>query len=350
MVYVDSNVMNTYRVKFHDERKNILRLDMNENPEGLPAEFVSSLKEKITPEFIATYPEKDRITTLLAKHNKINPENISVTCGSDEAMRLIFQCFGEEGKELVTVLPTFEMYDVYANMFGMHHIFAEYNKDFTISIDTILNSINKNTGLVILLNPNSPIGTCWTETEVRHVIEKAADVGALVVVDEAYHYFCKNTFINLIKEYDNLLVLRTFSKVFSCAGLRIGYVSGNEELIHYIENAESTFNVNSVAILFAEELMKHPEMIDNLVNIEREGHDWLTHKLIDAGYSVYSNEGNYILFKPHKPSADVVSELKEKHNVWIRDYSRGVLEGWIRVSTGSKKCMEIFWDALSQIG
>lgn len=348
MYYVNKNIKELYRVKFHDERQNVLRLDMNENPEGLPADFIEEVKKKITPSFLATYPEKDRLASLIAEHNGISADNLSITCGSDEAMRLIFQCFGEENKNLLTVTPTFEMYDVYSKMFGMGHETVEYNDDFTLSIDSIISKIDGDTGMVILLNPNSPIGVCWSENDARTIIEKAAEKNAIVVVDEAYHYFCESTFISLINEYDNLLVLRTFSKLYSCAGLRIGYVSGNQQLIHYIENAESTFNVNNVAILFAEELMKRPDISSQLVKIESDGRKWLTDKLIDAGYKVFSAEGNYVLFKPVRPSKELVSELKKK-NVWVRDYSRGILTGWVRVSTGSIKCMERFFEELVKV-
>lgn len=348
MYYVNENIENLYRVKFHDERGKVLRLDMNENPKGLPSEFVEAVKKKITPELIATYPEKDRLTNLLAEHNRINSDNITVTSGSDEAMRLIFQCFGERGKTLLTVTPTFEMYDVYSKMFGMEHETAEYNSDFTLSVESVLSKINSDTGIVILLNPNSPIGECWTEEEAVKVIEKAAEVNALVVVDEAYHYFYENTFMPYITKYENVIVLRTFSKLFSCAGLRIGYAAGNEQLIHYIENAQSTFNVNNIAILFAEELMKQPEMIKELISIEYEGRKWLTDKLTESGYQVISKEGNYVLFKPDGPSDKIVSKLKEK-NIWVRDYSRGILKGWVRVSTGDVESMKKFFEALKEI-
>lgn len=348
MYYINPQIENLYRVKFHDHRGGVLRLDMNENPEGLPEDFVESVKGKLTPEFLATYPEKDTLAGLLAQHNQVEVQNISITSGSDEAMRLIFQCFGEPGKTLVTVTPTFEMYDVYSKMFGMDHRTAEYNRDFTLSLDRVLSCIDSDTGLVVLLNPNSPIGACWTEQEARTVIEKASEVGAVVVVDEAYHYFYSSTFLPMALEYENLIVLRTFSKLFSCAGLRIGYAVGHEKLIHVIENAASTFNVNSVAILFAEELMGRPDLCQELIAVERDGRQWLTEQLKGKGYQTISGAGNYVLLKPNRSSQEIVSELKEQ-GVWVRDYSRGILSGWVRVSTGSRRCMERFWNAFLQV-
>ena len=152
----------------------------------------------------------------------------------------------------------------------------------------------------------------------------------------------------MIQEYDNLLVLRTFSKLFSIAGLRIGYVAANATLIDYVEKAESTFNVNNVAILFAMELMNRPRLIEELAGIEREGREWLTEQLELAGYRYCSMEGNYVLFYPKKASGEVVRALKEQ-NIWIRDYGRGILKGWLRVSTGSKECMETFWEAFVKV-
>lgn len=342
MYYVNENIKDLYRVKFHDERSGVLRLDMNENPEGLPKEVFDRIWAEVTPGYIATYPEKDRLMKLLARHDGTLSENISVTAGSDEAMRLIFQCFGEAGKSLVTVTPTFEMYDVYCKMFGMNHVTVDYKEDFTMDANDIIESMNQDTGIVILLNPNSPIGTVYKEWEMRKIIEKARQTRALVVIDEAYHYFYESTVLPLIKEYDNLLVLRTFSKLFSMAGLRIGYVSGNAELISYIEKAESTFNVNNVAILFAQEVVSDEKLIRDLMEKERAGKLWLSDRLREAGYRYISMEGNYVLFYPKRESRALVEELK-RQDIWVRDYGRGILKGWIRVSVGSVACMERFW-------
>lgn len=348
MYYVNENIKDLYRVKFHDERSSVLRLDMNENPEGLPRELFDAVISKITPEYIATYPEKNRLRELLSEHNGTAYENISVTAGSDEAMRLIFHCFGQPGKKLLTVTPTFEMYGVYAAMFGMEHKTVGYKKDFSIDSADILQAIDRDTRLIILLNPNSPIGYTYSEDEVRKIIEKAKVLGSIVVIDEAYHYFYTPSFMHLIKEYDNLLLLRTFSKLFSMAGLRIGYVSGTPQLIDYIEKAESTFNVNNIAILFAQEVIQNQELIDRLADTECKGRMWLVEQLRNAGYRTLAMEGNYILFLPKRDSKIVVEKLKKKE-IWVRDYSKGILKGWIRVSTGSIECMKKFWEAFAQI-
>lgn len=347
MYYVNENIKNLYRIKFHDSRSQVLRLDMNENPEGLPEVFVEEIKKKITPSFLATYPEKSELTTVISEHNNIKANQITLTAGSDEAIRLIFQCFGEEGKTLLTVSPTFELYDVYSKMFGMKHITADYDREFNISIDDILSLMNEEVGMVILLNPNSPIGNVFLLDGVEAVIKKAQSMGIIVIIDEAYHYFYKSTFIDLIKEYDNVIVLRTFSKLCSIAGLRIGYAAGHEQLIQYMENAQSTFNVSNVAILFAKEILERPELMEELEREEEQGRTWLYNKLVEQGYNVQLTNANYILFKPRNESKRLI-ELLKQDNIWIRDYSKGILNGWIRVSTGNVNIMQRFYEVLAK--
>jgi histidinol-phosphate aminotransferase len=348
MYYVDENIKNLYRVKCHDKRDTYLRLDMNENPEGLPKDFVDYVLKKVTPELISMYPDKSELISLIAKQNNINEDSISVTNGSEEAIRLILETFGEKNKEVITVMPTFELYDVYCKMFGLNHISVSYDENFNIPIDNIIEKVNANTRIVVLLNPNSPIGNVYKENEVIRIIEKALTCNAVVMIDEAYHYFCSKSYIDLVNKYDNVLVLRTFSKLCSMAGARLGYVTGNKEIIHYIDNAQSTYNVNSLAILFAEELLKQPKLMEELIEKEKEGHDYLASKLKDNNYKYYSLCGNYLIFKSKIPPDELINKMKER-GILIRAYRTGLIKDWIRVTTGKKEFMERFWKELINI-
>ncbi len=348
MYYLNENIKNTYRVKQNEPRAEYLRLDMNENPEGLPREFFDEVIKKITPELLAMYPEKGNLLELLSKHNHICKECISLTNGSDEAMRLVFETFGCEGEKVLTVTPTFEMYDVYCNMFGMKHVDVSFDGELQVSVDDVLELIDEQTNIVVLLNPNSPIGSAYSVDEMQEIIQKAASMGSIVLIDEAYHYFYNKTFINYINDYDNVLVTRTFSKLCSLAGARIGYIAGNKTLIEYIENAQSTYNVNSIGLLFAEELLKKPEVIKKLQEIENKGNLYLCNKLKEQGYQFYCKYGNYILIKSKKATKEIADLLK-KENILIKIYSKGILKDWIRITTGSVNAMEQFWNAFIKI-
>lgn len=285
MYYIDENIKNTYRVKQKESRVGYLRLDMNENPEGLPVGFFNKVINKITPELLAMYPEKENVLSLIAKHENISKECISLTNGSDEAMRFVFETFACKGKKVLTATPTFEMYDVYCNIFGMKHEMVPFDEEFKISVDEILDKIDEDTNIIVLLNPNSPIGTAYSHDQVHAILNKASSMGAIVLIDEAYHYFYDRTLIDFINNYDNVLVIRTFSKLCSMAGARIGFIAGNKELIHYIENAEATYNVNSIGLLFVEEMLKSPHLIEKLQEIERDGREYLVAKLKESNYN-----------------------------------------------------------------
>lgn len=346
--YVNKDIKNTYRIKCNENREIYLRLDMNENPIGLPYEFIENIKNKINSEFIAMYPNKNELISLISARENIEKECISITNGSDEAIRLIFETFGKKDKDLISISPTFEMYDVYCNIFGLKHVSVSYDEDFNISIDDIVEKINKNTSLVSLLNPNSPIGNVFNRDDVKKIIERAKKFGAIVIIDEAYFYFCPDTYIYFTKEYDNVLVLRTFSKLCSMAGLRIGYVCGNKNLIHYIDNAQSTYNVNSIAILFASELLKKPDLIEGLIKEEKEGHEFLAYELERNGYKYYSAYGNYILFRSKIDANKLIDRMKDR-GILIRTYKTGILKDWIRVTTGRKCVMQKFLNSLLEI-
>lgn len=343
--YVNEDIKNCFRIFSEEGRSAYLRMDMNENPEGLPKAFVDSVLAEITPEYLATYPEPGHFCRKYAKLLGIRPEQVCATSGSDTAIRYVMETFVGKGHKVVTVTPTFEMYRVYCSMFGYRHVSVPYGSDLQIKVEDILDAIDEETDLVALLNPNNPVGRAFTEAEVRAVAEKAAACGAVLVIDEAYHYFYPNTFIRLVDEYDNLLLLRTFSKLFSIAGCRLGAVIGNEQLIEYINHVRSSAEVNNVALLFGERLVEHPEIIDELVCIEKEGRRYLIGELEKYGYTYHDQDGNFLFIEPKTDSAEVARKLKEEHRVLIKRYGNPLLSKYIRISTGSKKAMSIFMKA-----
>lgn len=348
MYYINPEIKNLYRTRYKESRKKFLRLDMNENPEGIPKEFLEEVLNEITPEYLAMYPETDTLIDLLAKLLKVSDSDICLTNGSDDAMRLSFEVFGEPGKNVISVSPSFEMYSVYAKMYGMNHSKVLYNEKFEVRVEDMLNLIDQDTSIVVMLNPNSPVGNNWNEEQIRMIIEKAKINGAIVIIDEAYYQFYPTSFINLLKEYDNVMIFRTFSKLFSIAGCRIGYIVSNENIINMIKNASPTYSINSVAIKFAEKILENPYITKNLIYTEKQGREYLISKLESKGYEFYNNGANYILIKSKKTPTEVFENLKNK-NILIKTYSNPILEKWIRVTTGSISTMERFWREFEKI-
>lgn len=341
--YVNEYIKNTERIFPEQNRYGLKRYDMNENPEGLPKEFVDSVLKEITPEFLSIYPEPDRFLKKYAEFigNGVSLENLVATNGSDMAIRYILETFGEPGKDVVTVTPTFGMYGVNCSILGLHHVMVSYEEDLTISIDKILDAITENTRIVVLLNPNNPVGNVYTDEELEKVIHKAQEVGAIVLIDEAYHYFYDKTFLPYALKEDNVIVMRTFSKLMSIAACRLGITISNPEIIHYIKNGKLTFDANSVALLFAERIIEHPDMIEELIHVEKEGKEYLLNSLKEHDYWCRDCKGNFIFVETKKDAHEVTQEL-EKRGVLVHDYGNELLNKYIRVSVGSKEVMQIF--------
>lgn len=348
MYYVNPNIENLYRTSYQESRKDFIRLDMNENPEGLPSYFFEKVMAGITPEYAAMYPEMTSLIEKISNNLNFKVENICLTNGSDDAIRLLFEVFGEPGKKVVSVTPTFEMYSVYMKMYGLVHSPVNYEKSFDVNVSKVLDSIDMDTSIVVLLNPNSPIGAPWSESEIRLIIEKASQNNALVVIDEAYYYFSTTTFLLLLNEYSNVVIFRTFSKMLSIAGSRIGYVVSNAHLINMFKKASSTYPVNCYAIRLAEEILDSPQIVEELIENERKGRIFLVNQLQEFNYEYHFNEGNYVLIKSNKPVEVIFSELKQK-KILIKTYKTDLLADWIRVTTGSLEIMRLFWDSFHEI-
>lgn len=340
--YVNPNIKKTFRVFPKQGRAIFHRYDANENPEGLPKEFIDSVLKELTPEYLAMYPEPERFVQKYAEFINVNHENVYVTNGSDHGIRVLLETFGESGKDVVTVSPTFEIYWVCCSLLGLNHKPVPYNDDFTIPISRILDAITTDTRVVVLLNPNSPIGNLYTEDDVLQVISKAKAIGAVVILDEAYHYFYDKTFLHFVLENENVVLLRTFSKLMSLAGCRIGMVIGSPMIIHYVKNSRLAYEVNSVGLLFAERILDHPDLIQNLIKQEKEGKEFFLQELKKHDYWFMDCHGNYVLVKPKHDAREIAKKLADEKMTLVHAYGNAMMKDMLRITTGSKKSMEFF--------
>lgn len=343
--YVNPYVADTLRIFPEQGRYDYLRYDMNENPEGLPKEFVDSVLKEITPGFLSVYPEPDRFLHKYADFIGAKYENVLTTNGSDMGIRYLLETFGQPGKKVVTVSPSFEMYRVNCALLGLVHVPVAYHEDMTISVEDILAAMDDDTRIVVLLNPNNPVGNVYTEAELQQVIEKAKAIGAIVIIDEAYHYFYDKTFLPYALNGENVIILRTFSKLMSLAACRLGVIISNPQLVHYVKNLRVTFEANSVALLFAERLLDHPTLVQELIATEKEGRAYTLQVLREKGYWCKDCTGNFIFVQPKHAPQEVARRLKEEKKVLVHTFGNPLLKDYLRISTGSKAAMERFLEA-----
>lgn len=347
MYYVDEHVKNLHRIFDQNERTDYLRLDLNENPGGLPQDFIDSVLRVITPQFLAQYPETLQFTKALADHLGTDISHLCLTNGSAEGIRYIIQAFTSPAGRIVGVMPSYFMFQVYSEMYGRNFVQVPYNEDLTMDIRNIVKELTEDTQLLVLLNPNNPMGNVYSNEEFETLMGAVREKQITVLVDEAYHYFYPKTFIQYALSSEHIFITRTFSKLFSLAGCRLGYVVGWADGIKMVQKMCTPHNINAFAMRFAQAVLKTPGMIEGLIKQFEDGRNYLLNRLDEHGYVHHGDAGNFVFIKPKMDARTIVARMKNEKNILIKDYPNvGMLGNCLRVSIGEIKYMKQFMDGL----
>ncbi|WP_296884124.1 histidinol-phosphate transaminase [uncultured Methanobrevibacter sp.] len=351
MYYINENVKNLFRIFDQNSREGYLRMDLNENPVGLSQDFIDEVLSKVTPEFVAKYPEQLEFTTKLAKFIGVEVENICLVNGSAEGIRYVIQAYSRPGGKILSVSPSYAMYDVYCEMYGRESVHVCYDENLEMNVNNIVDSINDDIDLVIILNPNNPVGDVYNYEDVDKILTACKKHECTLLIDEAYFYFYPNSFLNYALENEHVLLTRTFSKVFSLAGARLGYVVGQKKDIEIVQKLCTPHNVNAFGMAFAEAIIEKEGMLDQLVEKQLNGKKYLIDNLREKGYTVSAKEGNFVFIKPkHLDATCIVKKMKEDKKILIKVYKNVPnLGDCLRVSTGEIEMMDKFIDALEDI-
>lgn len=350
MYYLDSKIENLYRIFDQNERKGYLRLDLNENPGGLPQEFITKVLGTITPQFVAQYPETLHFTEVLADFLGTDISHLCLVNGSAEGIRYIIQAFTSPNGRIVGVVPSYFMFQVYSEMYGREFVKVPYNEDLTMDVNNIISELTDDTQLLILLNPNNPMGNVYSEEEFERIMKAANERQITVLIDEAYHYFYPGTFINYALNHDHVFVTRTFSKLFSLAGCRLGYVAGWPEGVKMVQKLCTPHNTNAFAMKFAEEIITNPEVLQSLIEKFNKGRSYLIEQLDKNGYPHKGEAGNFIFIKTKTDAEKIVARMKSEKKILIKSYPHvGDFGTCLRVSIGERIYMEMFMQALLEI-
>ena len=344
--------LSSYEVKTileqkHDEK--IVKMNLNENF-ATPSETVKKLLLDACQSIdVREYPPPRGSLAVKAISDFLgfSESEVSVANGADEIMDLLMKVFIRRGSKVIVAEPTFPMYTFFAELYGGKKVSVMLKKDFRLNVDSILKRADKETRLLFVCSPNNPTGNQFQESDIKRLLE---EFNGIVVVDEAYVDFASGSVINWVRDYDNLALLRSFSKAFGLAGLRLGYLVSSKHVVKYVQRVVGPFNVNSVTqravVLALQKWRFFKKHIDLVVN-ERE---WLMKNLkqID-GVEPYPSDANFILFKvtEDKLNSATLTERMENRNVLVKD--RGhlqLLENCIRVTVGTRTMNETFVSAL----
>ena len=349
MFYVNENVKNLDRIFDQNERKGYLRLDLNENPVGFSQEFIDEVLAKATPEFIAQYPETAQFQRKLAAFLGIEPDQLCMTNGSAEAVRFIIEAYSSPGGKVVGVTPTYAMYEVFSKMYGRQFVGCPYEGD-EVNVDKLMDMITPDVDLLVLLNPNNPFGDVYSDEDAERLIMKAQENEVTVMIDEAYHYFCKKTFIDYALKLPNVFVTRTFTKLFGLGSGRLGFVVGQAEGIKQIQKLCTPHNINAFGMLFAESIIDKEGMLDEMIAKQDDGKAFVLDELAARGYKLIYGEGNFFFVKPKTDAVKVMERMKEEQKILIKTYD-GIpgMGTCLRVSTGERSAMQRFLDGLEAV-
>ena len=242
------------------------------------------------------------------------------------------------------------MYAVYAKMYGREHVTVEYDDELKMNVDDIIAKITPDLDMVVVLNPNNPVGDVYTYEDMDRIVAAAKENKVTVLIDEAYFYFYPNSFIKYALENEHVFLTRTFSKLFSLAGCRLGYVVGQAEGIKMVQKLCTPHNVNAFGMKFAQAIMEKEGMIESMVAKQLDGKQYLVDTLREKGYTVNVKEGNFVFIKPMTDAQTVVDRMKAEKKILIKSYKNVAGMGdSLRVSTGERELMQVFIDALLEI-
>ena len=330
-------------------REDSLRLDFNENTVGCSPNIIRTIR-KIQQNTLSIYPEYTKLREELAKYCKVDVNNIIPANGTDEGIKAIIEAYIEKGKdEIVIPVPTYAMFKFYAQLNEAAIKEIEYTQDLIFPTDKVLEAINKNTKIIILVNPNNPTGTSIKQKDIIKIIKKANLNDALVLIDEAYYQFYGKTSITLIKRYDNLFITQTFSKAFGLAGLRLGYIISNRNNIKIIQKVLSPYSVNNIAVVCAFAALRNLNYVKNYAQEVNKSKLILCKELYKLGIKYYKSDANFILLKIGSKSVKFCQKLREK-GILIRDRSSDILlNGCVRITLGTLDQTKELIKALRQV-
>jgi len=322
----------------------IIRLDANENPHDFPTEVNQFITSQLGPQFFGRYPDPlaRELISDIAAYFGADPENIMVGNGSDELILNIMLAFGD-GKKVFIASPTFSMYALHARVAGAVPVNVPRGPNFEIDVQAVVKAAGRDPGIVVLCNPNNPTGNA---ADIRDIEAIAESVKALVVVDEAYVEFGGESCLPLLGRHQNLLVMRTFSKAFGLAGMRVGYLLAHRKIVRELLRIKQPFNVNSFSQLAARSVLKYRELFEARIRSIIKDRECLVKRMEGIpGLRLYPSVTNFICFKTSAPALEVYRGLLND-GVMIRYIKTPEGEELLRVSVGTARENNIFTERL----
>ena len=324
----------------------VIKLNTNENPYP-PAKGVTEALESMNTDLLRKYPDPtaDILVKELADFYNVGEEQVFVGVGSDDVLSMCFLTFFNSDKPIFFPDITYSFYEVWANLYRIPYTCKELNKNFAIVPEDYYGE----NGGVIFPNPNAPTGLYQELDKVEDIIRHNPDV--IVIVDEAYVDFAGESALSLIDKYDNLIVVQTFSKARSMAGMRIGYAISNPHLIKCLNDVKYSFNsytMNQTSLVCGVEAVKDRAHFEETVHKIIETREWAKEELAKLGFEFLDSKANFIFAKHPEYDAKELFEAMKKENIYVRFWGSRRIEQYMRITIGTKEEMETMFSFLKR--
>mgnify|MGYP004689686273 FL=1 len=327
-------------------QRKVIKLNTNENPYP-PAEGVKEASEKLDTDCLRLYPDPEcmSLRTELASYYGVNTDNIFVGVGSDDVLSVAFMTFFNSNKKILFPDITYSFYSVWADVYNIPYEKVSVDNTFHI----IKEDYYKENGGVIFANPNAPTAICESVDFIEDIVKHNQDV--IVIVDEAYIDFGGESALSLIDKYENLLVVQTFSKSRSMAGMRIGFAIGNSELIKAMNDVKFSINsytMNQNSLKVGIEAVKDKKYFEETVEKIIRTRENTKKRLAELGFDFTDSKTNFIFATHKKYNAKDIFEYLKSKDIFVRYFDSPRIDNYLRITIGTDEEMDKLIEALTE--
>ncbi|MBR1816667.1 MAG: histidinol-phosphate transaminase [Lachnospiraceae bacterium] len=325
--------------------KDIIKLNTNENPYP-PSPMV--INKQLELKNLRLYPDDKALVLVdaIADYHKVDSAQVFVGVGSDDVLAMAFMTFFNSDKKILFPDITYSFYDVWAELLGIPYRQPALDENFRL----VKEDYYVENGGIVFPNPNAPTSIAEPVSFVEDIVKHNKDV--VVIVDEAYVDFGGESALSLIDKYDNLLVVRTYSKSRSMAGIRIGYAIGSKKLIKYMNDVKFSYNsytMNMPSQILGTESLKDEAYFRETVNKVIDTREWFSKEISELGFKCPKSSTNFIFMTHDKIPAKEIFEKARDNKIYVRYFNKPRIDNYLRVTIGTREEMEIFLEFLKSL-
>ena len=328
----------------------IIRLDRNERVGPYPLETATAILSRLTARSLSQYPDTSNLYRTLARRTSLPRERLLLVPGSDAAFRALAHVFVQPGDRVAMLDPSYQMYPVYARMFGGVPVQVPVRSDLSVDFDDLVAQAARSK-ILWLANPNQPSGTVIPVERVTSLIRQVARAGTLVGVDEAYYPFGTETMLDHVTAHEHLVVVRSFSKACGLAGVRLGFVAGTEAVVNALFKVRASFDINALAIAAGEWALDHLEVVASYVHETLRSAQVI--RAVAARHDLWAppSAANFQLIRvgPRFEPIAIKRACLEHGYAICAPVGTGLFSDYIRVTTGTLDVIERFGGVLDRV-